>query len=172
MEYGGKLWSSGILYAIRDTPYAIRAMKVILLKDVGGVGKRDETKEVADGYALNFLIPRGLAQEAIASNFKASEGRKAARKAETETRKAEFERLAEKLAAEKITLKVRANEKGHLYEHVTAAKIVHEILRKYKCEIGERAVILENPIKEAKTEKVEIKLGNQRAIATIEVVAV
>lgn len=147
-------------------------MKIILLKDVGGVGKRDETKEVADGYALNFLIPRGLAHEAIASNLKASEGRKSARKAETETRDAEFKRLAEKLSEERIILKVRANEKGHLYEHVTAAKIAHEILNKYKYEIGERAIILENPIKEAKTEKVQIKLGERQVVATVEVIAI
>ncbi|MEK7107033.1 MAG: 50S ribosomal protein L9 [Patescibacteria group bacterium] len=147
-------------------------MRVILLKDVGGVGKRDSTVTVADGYALNFLIPRGLAQEAIASNLKESDARKTARQANAQARDAEFKQLAEKLSKENIVLKMRANEKGHLYEHVTAAKIAQEILNKYKCEIGEEAISLKKPIREVRSEKVEIKLGEHRAAATIEVVAV
>ncbi len=147
-------------------------MQVILLKDVAKVGKRDSIVNVADGYALNFLIPRGLAQEAIASNLKESEARKTARQASVQARGAQFERLAKKLAEEKISLKVRANEKGHLYEHVTAEKIANEILNKYQCEVGEGAVLLKEPIREVKTENVEIKLGEHQVIATIEVKAI
>lgn len=146
-------------------------MKVILLKDVAKVGKRDAIVDVSDGYALNFLIPRGLAHEAIPTNLKASDGRKAAQRAVAETRDAEFKQLAGKLSKEKITLKVRANDKGHLYEHVTAAKIAHEILNTYKCEIGESAIVLEKPIKETGVRNVEIKLGEHRAISTVEIVA-
>lgn len=147
-------------------------MKVILLKDVGGVGKRDVIKEVADGYALNFLIPRGLAEEASVENLRESEKRRKIFENAKREKEARFALLAKQLANEKITIRVMVNKQGHLYEHITVAKIANEILKKYQCEIGEGAVILEKPIKEIGIEKVEIKLGEVRAIATVEVKAI
>ncbi|MDP3965543.1 MAG: 50S ribosomal protein L9 [bacterium] len=147
-------------------------MQVILLKDVGGVGKKDTVKEVADGYALNFLIPRGLAHEAIATNLKASEGRKAVQQAEAQSRDTQYKRVAEKLAVEPIVFKVRANEKGHLYEHITAEKIAKEINKKYQSAVGEDAVTLKVPIYKTGKEQVEIKLGLHRVMATIDIIAI
>ena len=146
-------------------------MKVIVLRDVGGVGKKDTVKEVADGYALNFLIPRGLAHEAIAANLKASEGRKAVQQAESQNRDAHYKQTAERLSKERIIFNVRANEKGHLYEHITSGKIAGEISKKFQCEVGESAIGLKKPLKEVGVENVEIKLGSHRATATVEVVA-
>ena len=67
---------------------------------------------------------------------------------------------------------MRANESGHLYESISAKRIASEISKKYKQEVGESAVILNEPIKRAGEAKIEIKLGLHRATATVEVVAV
>lgn len=147
-------------------------MRIILLKDIGGVGKRDVIKEVADGYALNFLIPRGLAQEASEDNLKKHDLRRQISENESREKDIKFANLASRLASEKITIQVRANEQGHLYEHITAPKIANEITNKYKIEIAGDMVILEKPIGEAGVEKVEIKLGAHRVMAMIEVNAV
>ena len=147
-------------------------MKVILLKDIGGVGKRDVIKEVADGYALNFLIPRGLAQEASEKNVRESENRKQESENAKREEDARFALLAKQLASEKITIRVRVNKQGHLYEHITAQKIANEIKNKYKIEIAGDTVILEKPIGEAGIEKVEIKLGERRVISTVEVIPI
>ena len=90
-------------------------MRVILLKDVGGVGKRDAVKEVKDGYALNFLIPRGLAQEASAGNLAEHDKRQKTSEARAQIQDVQFEKLAQALSADPIVMKVRANEKGRLY---------------------------------------------------------
>lgn len=147
-------------------------MKVILLKDVGGVGKRDTMKEVSDGYALNFLIPRGLAQEASAVNIAAHDKRQEISATQGEAQDAQFKELARALSADTITMKVRVNESGHLYESISAKKIAGEIAKKYNQEIGESAVVLNEPIKRAGVAKIEIKLGVHRAIATVEVLAI
>ena len=146
-------------------------MKVILLKDVAGVGRRDVIKEVADGYALNFLIARGLAQEASVKNIAEHDKRQRISEATAQTRDAQFQELARHISEDKIVLKVRANESGHLYESISAKRIASEISKKYKQEVGESAVILNEPIKRAGVAKIEIKLGKHRVIATVEVKA-
>src|SRR3989344_392953 len=173
MGYGGKNTEYEFPpYAIRHTPYAIRFMKVILLKDVAGVGKRDGVMEVKDGYALNFLIPRGLAQEASSKNLAEHDKRQKTSEAEAQIQDAQFEKLAQALSADSIVMKVRMNESGHPYESISAKKIAGEIAKKYNQDIGERAVVLDEPIKRAGIFKVEIKLGRHRAVATIEVRAI
>ena len=147
-------------------------MKVILLKDVAGVGKRDGVMEVKDGYALNFLIPRGLAQEASSKNLAEHDKRQKTSEAQAQIHDAQFEKLAQALSADSIVMKVRMNESGHPYESISAKKIAGEIAKKYNQDIGERAVVLDEPIKRAGIFKVEIKLGRHRAVATIEVRAI
>ena len=147
-------------------------MKVILLKDIGGVGKRDVIKEVADGYALNFLIPRGLAQEASEKNVRESENRKQESENAKREEDARFALLAKQLASEKITIRVRVNKQGHLYEHITAQKIASKINSKYGTDIGADSVMLKDPVQQAIIEKVEIKLGERRVISTVEVIPI
>ncbi|MDO8521946.1 MAG: 50S ribosomal protein L9 [bacterium] len=147
-------------------------MKVILLKDVGGVGKKDQMKEVADGYALNFLIARGLAQEASVKNIAEHDKRQKVSETIAQEQDAQFQELARNLSADKIILRVKANKTGHLYESISAKKIASEITRKYKQEISDSSVILDEPIKQAGERSVEIKLGKYRAIVTVKVVVV
>jgi large subunit ribosomal protein L9 len=147
-------------------------MQVILLKDIAGVGKRDSIKEVKDGYALNFLIPRGLVQEASARNVALHDKRQKLYAEKARTEDAQFEKLSQKISADKIVIKVRVNEAGHLYESISAKKIASEITKKYNREIGEGAVVLDEPIKGVGAAKIEIKLGRHRAVADVEVVAI
>lgn len=103
------------------------SMKVIFKKDVGGVGQRGTVKEVSDGYALNFLIPNGMAEQAtpdvvarvqkqMAESAKAADAKQAA--------------LATKLKAlngSRVTVKVKTNEKGHLFKGIHKKEIAEEI---------------------------------------------
>ncbi|MCR4280937.1 MAG: 50S ribosomal protein L9 [Candidatus Kaiserbacteria bacterium] len=146
-------------------------MRVILLKDVATVGRRDQIKEVADGYAINFLIARGLAQEASAKNIAEHDKRQKISEITAQAQDAQFQELARKLAEDKISLKVKMNESGHLYESISAKRIANEITKKYKHDIGESAVMLDEPIKGAGEAKIEIKLGRHRATATVEILA-
>lgn len=147
-------------------------MRVILLKDVAGVGRRDQIKEVADGYAINFLIARGLAQEASAKNIAEHDKRQKISEITAQAQDAQFQELARKLSEEKISLKVKVNESGHLYESISAKRIASEITKKYKQEISESSVLLNEPIKRAGETKIEIKLGVHRATTTVEVTAI
>ena len=147
-------------------------MKVILLRDVAAVGKRDAVKEVADGYALNFLIPRGLAQEASAKNTAEHDKRQKISEITAQAQDAQFQELARKLSEDKISLKVKANEFGHLYESISAKRIASEITKKYKQAISDNSVILDEPIKKAGEAKIEIRLGRHQATTTVEVVAI
>ncbi len=147
-------------------------MHIILLKDVAGVGKRDAIKDVKDGYAINFLIPRGLAQEASARNIALHDKRQKLHEEEARTEDAQFKELSQKISADKIVIKVRVNESGRPYENISAKRIASEIARKYKLDISESSIVLGEPIKGIGAAKIEIKLGRHRAVADVEVVAV
>ena len=116
-------------------------MKVILLKDVGGVGQHGTVKDVSDGYALNFLIARGLAVQATPEKIAAFE---IAQKREVEIREQErivLVKSVQGLEGTRIELKVRATEKGGLFKAVT----VVDIIKLLNVDIPENAVQLEKP---------------------------
>src|SRR3990167_6655082 len=92
------------------------AMKVIMLKDVGGVGQRGALVNVADGYALNFLIPRGAAEQATADKIAQLEKRRASDAVATAERDREWVAHAERLEAKYVTIIAKANDAGHLYQ--------------------------------------------------------
>lgn len=102
-------------------------MKVILLKDVSGVGQHGSIKEVSDGYALNFLIPNGLAKQATAEAVAShSKQQAAAQKAADEKNAATAAKLKE-LGGRQFSLKVKANETGHLFKGVGKGDIAKAI---------------------------------------------
>ncbi len=125
-------------------------MKVIFLKDVKGKGRKFEEKEVSDGYALNFLLPKKLA---VSSEGSGAGAVKMVKQQEEQARAKRGEALNMKLsqlAGEKIQVKMKANEKGHLFEKVTRSKLA-ELLA-----IEESIIVLENPIRELGTYEVRI----------------
>lgn len=122
-------------------------MKVILLKNVRGVGQPGAVKEVAEGYARNFLLPQKLAEAATPERVAEIEKNVAARAA---AREHEEEQLAAKINALRgkvVHLASRATEKGGLFKSITAADIAKAIHAEHSLEIPEEAIVVSEPIK-------------------------
>jgi len=115
-------------------------MKVLFLKDVGGVGKRGEVKEITDGYALNALIPSGKAVQATAAVIAAHEKRTAQNKIEEERHVAAKKAKLHSLEGKSIVVKVRANEKGHLFKGINAKEILAAIKKETGEEFGDHSL--------------------------------
>lgn len=132
-------------------------MKVILQQDVKGIGKKGDVKEVAEGYARNFLLPRKLAVEATAGaiNTHSAQEKSKQKKAQEELEKAQA--LARKLEEEKITISAKAGEGGRLFGAVTN-KQVADALNKKKYKIDKRKILMDEPIRSLGVTKVTIKL--------------
>lgn len=132
-------------------------MKVILLQDVEKIGKKYELKEVANGYARNFLIPKGLAQKATSKAIKWLEMQKeiVEKKAEEELKK--FQDSASDLDGLEIVFTVKIGEEQQLFEAITAQKI-SEKLKEMKFDVNKSRVMIENPIKELGEFPVKIRL--------------
>ena len=122
-------------------------MKVILMKDVPKVGKKNEIKNVADGYGRNFLIANHLAKPATESTIKQleSEQELLVRQAEADLKLEE--NLVTQLDGQEIEIKAKADEGGKLYGSITAAKLV-KILKDKGFEIAKNNIKLAEPIKE------------------------
>jgi large subunit ribosomal protein L9 len=145
-------------------------MKVVLLKDVPRYGQKNTIKDAKDGYALNFLIPQGLAVAAtpeVLAKMKADDSaREAAQKAED----AVLVSVIRTLQKEPPVLHAATNEKGSLFKAIHAKEISDQILVQTGKKIPESAIKLEKPIKEAGDHKVEIKIGGEVLIFKINIV--
>lgn len=122
-------------------------MKVIFLKDVPRAGRRHDVKEVNDGYAVNFLFPRKLAEPATPKALADLEQNKKEIIIEREVQESLLLKNLEEIKSKTITLKVKADEKGHLFSAIHKKEIVAELQSQYRAEIGENYIILEKPIK-------------------------
>jgi large subunit ribosomal protein L9 len=118
-------------------------MKVIFVQDVKGTAKAGEIKDVSEGHARNYLIPRGLVMEANASNLKILEDRKKAEEKKAAKIKAEAQELAAKLEAKTITLKAKSGEGGKLYGAITAKEIAQETKKQTQLEVDKRKIEME-----------------------------
>ena len=137
-------------------------MKVVFKKNVKGMGKIDEVKEVADGYALNFLIPSGSAVRAT-PEIVAGITTKKQETARYETMKEH--QLVELLSAlkrtESVTITGHAHSKGHLYQAITAQEIVHAIHEAHQLFVPKEFLMdYDRPLKESGTHRVAI--GNKK----------
>lgn len=135
-------------------------MKVLLLQDVKGLGKKGEICEVKDGYGKNFLIAKGLADfaaNAVINRYKA-EQKKAAEMAAEE--KALMEMAAKKI--EEVTLKIvqKVGANGSLYGAITKEDIAESLAKEHRIEIDKKTIELKSPIKSTGVYEVEIKLGH------------
>jgi large subunit ribosomal protein L9 len=145
-------------------------MKVVFLQNVEGSGRTGEIKEVADGFARNFLLPRRLAAPATPDAVKRAEALAAAEARRQAELDEQARSLAEKLTAP-IVITVRAGEQGRLYGSVTAADIAEEASKLAGQEVDRHLVVLEEPIKEVGTYEIPMRLThNVEATLTVEVV--
>lgn len=132
-------------------------MKVIFLQDVKGQGKKGEIKNVSEGYAQNFLIPRGLVRPATEGNVKTLEQQTAAEVKRKEKEKEEAIALGKKLEEVTVTLKAKAGEGGRLFGAITS-KQVAEALEKTGIKIDKRKIEMHEPIRTLGVTQVPVKL--------------
>jgi large subunit ribosomal protein L9 len=144
-------------------------MKVILLQDVAKIGKRFSVVEVPDGYALNQLIPKRMAEAATPANLKKIERRQAETAATKEADLARFQAAKTILTANKITVLVEANEQGHLFKAVHETEIA-DAAQTMGADIESVMVKIEKPIKELGDHSIQLVSGTQVADITIEVI--
>ena len=119
-------------------------MKVILLKDIKGTGKKDQIIEASDGIARNFLFPKGLAREASATNLNAIENAKAAQKHREDVERAKAEETRKTLAGKALKIVARGAEGGKLYGSVTAQEIADELFKQYGVKVEKRRIDVAN----------------------------
>lgn len=146
-------------------------MKVILLKDVRGVGQHGEVKSVADGYAFNHLFPRKLAEVATEEKIKQVE---AQRQQVEAARAKEEEQLTNKVQAlrgKKVTLRARATEKGGLFKSITAKDIAKAILLEHSLEIPEASIAMPDHIKTTGEHPVIISSKSQKVELIVAILA-
>lgn len=134
-------------------------MKVILLKDVKGSGKAGDVLNVADGYARNFLLAKGLACEANAKNMNELQGKQASKQHKIDVEKADNEAIAAKLKDRKIEIKAKAGQGGRLFGAVTASTISDKIKELYNINIDKKKINLNGEIKSYGEFTANIKLS-------------
>ena len=133
-------------------------MKVILLENIKGVGKKDEIINASDGYARNFLFPKKLAVEANKGNLANLQSKQESNKFKRDTDKAIAEETAKKINNITLKIKVKAGENGKIFGGVTAKEITENLKSQHKIEIDKKKVALKETIKVLGATTVDIKL--------------
>jgi len=136
-------------------------MKIILNQDVSKVGKKYEVKNVADGHALNFLIPRGLAVAATVGALKKLEIARTMVAVEKKVQEDLLLKNLKSLDGAKIEIAEKANDKGHLFAGLHKEQIIPEIKKQTGFDVLPEFLILEKPIKEIGEQTIEIKVQDK-----------
>lgn len=132
-------------------------MKVILLADVKGSGKKGELISVSDGYARNFLLPKGLAKEANAQAMTELKNQEESKLHKIEVEKKAATEAAEKLSGKTVKLHAKPGKNGKLFGSVTAKEIAEELKKAYGVDVDKRKIVLDMDIKAFGTYTCEIK---------------
>ncbi|EFH87129.1 50S ribosomal protein L9 [Ktedonobacter racemifer] len=136
-------------------------MKVILLKDVQGLGKAGDLKDVANGYARNFLLPQQVAAAATPSLLSNRTQRIAAEKRKQEKLEETNRQLAERLGQVSLTFKARVGTQGRLYGSITSQDIAAALRDAEKLTVDRRTIELAEPIRALGTFQVPVKIAPQ-----------
>jgi large subunit ribosomal protein L9 len=134
-------------------------MEVLLLKDVEPLGLAGEVKKVSDGYARNFLFPKGLAVGATPGAIRQAEQRQKATTRRQAKELSEAQALAQTLDGVTVTFQARAGETDRLYGSITSANIADALEESIGGEVDKRKIDLEEPLKELGTHAVTIRLA-------------
>lgn len=132
-------------------------MKVIYLQDVKGSGKKGEVKNVADGYARNMLIPKGLAVEATPENINKLEGKQASAQHKADVEKQAATEAAAKIKDKKLIIKAKAGSNDRLFGSVTAANIAEALDAQLGVKVDKKKISLASDIKNFGTYSATIK---------------
>jgi large subunit ribosomal protein L9 len=147
-------------------------VKIVLREDVDNLGHKGDLVDVADGYARNFLVPRGLAMKATRGGVAQAEAMRRNRALREERDRGEAQELADRLTSAKVVVTARAGEGGKLFGSITSADIADAIVKQSGAEIDRRAIQLAEPLKELGDADVAVKLHAEvTATIHVEVVA-
>ena len=134
-------------------------MKVIFQQDVRGQGKKGELKDVSEGYARNFLLPKGLAVEANKDNMNALALKEKAKRAQEARERAEATENANRLKDVMVTIRAKAGANGRLFGSVTSQEIVDALKEQHGIVIEKNKLVQADPIKNFGSYSVKAKLG-------------
>jgi large subunit ribosomal protein L9 len=134
-------------------------MKIILLKDVKDIGPADTVKDVSDGYARNYLVPKNLAVAANEGTLKTLEARMKAKSEDLEKQKSALKETASKIDGAQISIQVDVGENGKLFGSVTHQDIAQKIYESLGIEVDKKKVILDQPIKTIGSFEVPVKFA-------------
>ncbi len=138
-------------------------MKIILLKDVAKVGKRHEIKNIADGYAQNFIIPRGCGMPATDANIRKIELMKNASDTDRSVQETLLLKNLEALSEVTINISGKANEKGNLFAGIHKDEIVEAVQKQANITIHPDFLLLDKPFKETGNHIVIVQAGGKKA---------
>lgn len=147
-------------------------MKIILLNDIPKVGRKYEVKEIASGYARNFLIPRGLAELATDKALAQIETMRHRVEEERKVQEDLLEKNIESLEGVTLVMKEKANDKGHLFAGVHKEEIVAELKKQDHIDMPADYIVLEHPIKELGEFDIEVKVQQKTARFKLRIEAV
>ena len=133
-------------------------MKVLLLQDVKGSGKKGDIVEVNDGYARNFLIKKNLAKEANKAVILEKQSQNASLERTKQLEKQAAEKKANEIRNKEVLIKVKVGENGKMFGAITSKEIADSILSELNIELDKKQILLENPIKNLGRYAVEAKL--------------
>ncbi len=135
-------------------------MKVILIKDVKGSGKKGDVLNVADGYARNYLIGKGFALEATQKNLNDLQGKKSSEQHKIDVEVADNKALVEKIKDKDVVIKAKAGQGGKLFGAVTASTVSDEIKKQYGVDVEKKKIALSSDIKSYGDFSAAIKLSH------------
>ncbi len=143
-------------------------MRIVLRDDVDNLGKKGDLVDVADGYARNYLVPRGLALKASSGSQKQADAMRRNREARDRRERENAEALAAQFTGRTISIKARAGGEGRLFGSVTASDIAEAVQSQTGAEIDRRKLALDEPLKELGAADVQIRL-HPDVVATVHV---
>ncbi|MDQ2914811.1 MAG: 50S ribosomal protein L9 [Chloroflexota bacterium] len=133
-------------------------MRVILKAEVRGLGRTGEIRDVADGYARNYLLPKGLAIEATGGELKHLAQERQASKSKKDRAHQDAEELAKRLGAVTLVFKLKAGEQGKTFGSVTAKELAEALKKEAKAEIDKTKIVLHEPLRSLGIHRIEVRL--------------
>jgi len=143
-------------------------VRVILKAEVRGLGRTGDIKDVADGYARNYLLPKGLAMEATGGELKHLAQERQAEKSKKDRAHDDARELAKRLGEVTLVFKLKAGEHGKTFGSVTAKEVAEALRKEAKAEVDKTKIVLREPLRSLGVHKIEVRLlADVRADVTV-----
>ncbi len=146
-------------------------MKVILLSDVKGSGKKHEVKDISDGYAMNFLLPNRLAERATPERIKAIEEKRKEQTKEDRIKEDLLEKTFDSLKSVHLEIEAKASDKGSLFKGITVEDIIKELKEQVHVDVPVNIISLDKAIKEVGKYTINVTMGENKTFFKLNVLA-